>query len=295
MREIAEWVLATLGSAGVIAFGVYLFRETIAKVFSRIIEDRFEKRMEVFKAELRDKENELDRIMTYLTSARRERDSALQAKRREAAEVLLRCRQQLSQFSVLVEYMKTLNTEEMLKSDDSGKVAEFAEALLKPFKVDEKMQEFSKIDQTLPKLYLSEATMKRYEVYSDIIAGAIMMMKIFTLPIKNRAKILKEGNVGKKICELYPSVKDGFEKFGEQYSYYWAQFFHDDILRSLRHEISGIDDNYRDARSIEELALDSRGAQVKIRNSLQEVGLTDILIDSESSTMAKAAAGTAVS
>ncbi|WP_156317415.1 hypothetical protein [Cypionkella psychrotolerans] len=80
-----------------------------------------------------------------------------------------------------------------------------------------------------------------------------------------------------------PSSKEAFDKWGEGYAYYWATYFHDEILRTLRHEVSGSDDMTRDAESVERLALDSRRAQLNIRSSLEQAGLPSSLIKTDES------------
>ncbi|MGF6862297.1 hypothetical protein ABIE69_002882, partial [Rhodobacteraceae bacterium MBR-64] len=55
--------------------------------------------------------------------------------------------------------------------------------------------------------------------------------------------------------------------------------FHDEILRALRHEVSGVDDMTRDTKSVERLSVDSRLAQINILSSLEQAGLPDNLIN----------------
>lgn len=258
-------------------------RDTIAKFFSKAVEHQFEKKIESFKADIRDNERELDQIRSFLVSARRERDSAIQAKRLEAAETLLRARDALSQFTMLVEYMKILNGEQILKYGDDPKVTGLIEALMQPFDVDEKAKLFGKIDRTAPRLYLSDRSLKLFDVYNSIIGQAITMMKLYSIPLRNKADLINPGILSEKVIELAPTSKDGFEKFGEGYAYHWLKYFHDEILRSLRHEVSGADDLTRDTASIERLALDSRQAQINILSSLEKAGLPDTLIKSEES------------
>lgn len=176
MPEFAEWLLGSLATSGVLAVAGFLFRDTLAKFFSKAIEHRFEKRLEAFKGELRDNEKELEQIRSFLVSARRDHDTALQAKRLEAAEILLQARHGLAQFSMLIEYMKILNTEEILKDADDPKVAEFIQVLVKPFDVEVKVKQLGTVDKTLPRLYLSEQSLKAYDAYESIILSAAMMM-----------------------------------------------------------------------------------------------------------------------
>lgn len=278
MPGFGEWLLGVVTATGAISVVGYLLRDTIAKFFSKAVEHRFEKRLEAFKGELRDNEKELEQIRSFLVSARRDHDTALQSKRFEAAETLLRARHGLAQFSMLIEYMKILNTEEILKDADDPKVAEFIEVLVKPFDLDEKVKQLGVVDKTLPRLYLSETSIKTFDAYESILLNAVMMMKIFTVPFRNKGNLVKAGTLSKTVIDLVPSSKEGFDKFGESYAYHWSTYFHDEILKSLRHEISGVDDLARATKSAESLAIDSRRAQVNVRSTLEAAGLPEKLI-----------------
>lgn len=268
-------------ASGVLGVIAYLLRDTVAKFLTKAVEQRFEKQMETFKAEIRDNEKELDHIRTFLTTARRERDSAIQAKRLEAAEILLRARHNLSQLSMLVEYMKILNGEQILKDADDPKITEFIETIVKPFDVDEKIKAMGTFDETGAKLYLSDKALKAFDAYESIILQATMMMKLYSIPLRDKGDLINAGSLSKTIIDLVPGSKEGFDKFGEGFVYYWAEYFHDEILRLLRHEVSGADDLSRDAKSAERLALESRQAQINVRLSLQQVGLPDSLIKAD--------------
>lgn len=290
MSEFWEWLLGVLTTTGAIGTVGYLFRDTLTQFFTKAIEHRFEKRLETFKGELRDNEKELEQIRSFLTSARRDRDSALQAKRLEAAETLLRARHSLSQMSMLVEYMKILNGEKILEDGDNPKITGFIETIMKPFNVDDKIKEINTFDETGARLYLSDKTLKAFEAYKSIIIQATMMMKIYSIPLRDRAGLMNVGELSKMIIEIVPTSKEGFEKFGEGYAYYWTKYFHDEILRLLRQEVSGAEDLTRDARSVEQLALETRQAQINVRSALAQKGLPDTLIKTDENAAASSTA-----
>lgn len=236
--------------------------------------NHFEKKIEKFRAEIRDNENELAHIRTFLVNAQRERDSLLQAKKLEAAESLLQLRQKVAQFSMAVEYLKILNAGEILKSNDD-KMNEFIQSLIEPLGIDDKMNEISKFDRTASVLYLSKETLQTFEAYEKIVMHAVTMLKIAAAPIKEKNAFINSGALAKEIIAYMPSSKAGFDKFGEQYAYHISRGIYDDILTSLRHEISGADDASRDTKSIERAAIESRQAQLNIRDSLQKAGLAE--------------------
>lgn len=283
LASVWGWLVTTFSAAGIIAGAGYVCRDPLARFFSKIIETRFEKQMETFKADLRDKENELGQIMSFLVSARRERDSAFQAKRLEAAEILLRLRQAITQLSTLVEYMKILNTDEMLKRGNDKAIADFVKTLIQPFDIDAKLKSLGEINRTLPLLYLSDDTLTKFNIYESIVMSAVMMMQIYTITLPDKKKLIKNDiGLSAKIAEILPATREEFEKRGEGYAYYWSQYFYDEILKSLRNEVSGgSDDISRDAKSIEQLAVDSRRAQLNARMSIQNAGLPETLIKAD--------------
>ncbi|WP_086639050.1 hypothetical protein [Acetobacter okinawensis] len=273
-----NWLLGVVSSAGIISGVAYLLRDTIGKFFAKAIEHQFEKKLETFKAGIRDNETELEHIRSFLVSARKDRDAVVQLKRLEAAEILLRARNTLSQLSMLVEYLKILNTDEIFASSENSRITDFIETLIKPFDIDEKMKKFGEIDKTLPRLYLSEKALKAFDIYENIIFLAAGVMKILSMPLDNKSSLLQAGSISKSIIEMVPQSKEGFDKFGESYVYYWSTYFHDEILRELRNEMSGVDDMDRAVESVEKLALNSRRAQVNVRFSLKNAGLSDSLL-----------------
>lgn len=282
-EDFWTWLLNLALTSGVLGVIAYLLRDTVAKFLSKSVEQRFETQMEKFKAEIRDNEKELNDIRSFLTSARRERDSAIQAKRLEAAETLLRARHSLSQLSMLVEYMKILNGEQILKDADDPKITEFVETIIKPFDVDEKIKAMGSFDKTGAKLYLSDKALKAFDAYESIIIQATMMMKLYSIPLRDKGNLINAGSLSKTIIELVPGSKEGFDKFGEGCAYYWAKYFHDEILRLLRHEVTGADDLSRDTKSAEQVALEARQAQINVRSTLQQKGLPDTLIKADES------------
>lgn len=284
--ELWHWLLGVVTSASLISAVAYFLRDTIVRFLTRKIEYRFEKRLETFKAEIRENERELEQIREFLVSSRKYRDSAIQSKRLEAAEALLRARHTVAQLSMLVEYMKILNTKEIAKDSDNPKVGEFIDTLAKPFDIKSRIKTFGEIDKTIPRLYLSDRSLKVFDVYEQIILQAAITMMLLSMPLRDKSSFFNLGALSNKIIELVPSSKEGFDQFGEGYAYYWATYFHDEILRTLCHEVSGVDDISKDTESVKQLALDSRRAQIDIRSTLEQIGLPDNLIKQSESTEA---------
>jgi len=277
--DLQAWILSVIASGGLIAGAGFLMRDTVAKFFAKSIEHRFEKRLESFKSGIRDNEAELAHIRSFLASSHRDRESMSHAKRVEAAETLMRARHRYSQLNMLVEYMKLLKIEQILKKQNDPKIAEFIGSLIAPFDTDEKMKALGEIDLTGPRLYLNERSLKSFEVYQQIVSSAVMTLKFLAIPIDGKEGILKAGALSKAVIDLAPNSKEGFEKFGEGYAYYWATYFHDEIVKSLRDEISGSSNDVKDTDSVQKVAMASRRAQLNVRSLLEQAGLPESLIE----------------
>lgn len=277
-NEILKWILSVATSTGVITLALYLMRGTLIRIFTKKIEHHFEKKLETFKADIRESEKELEQIRSFIVSSRRDRDVALQVKRFEAAESMMRARKSLSEFSILVEYMKGLNIDEILKKGDDPKIIEFINALLKPLNIDEKISSYSLFDKSHLNLYLSEKTIKVFDAYEMIILHSVTMMRLLSMPLKNKDHLINKGDISKFVIEAAPTSKEGFEKFGEDYALHWANYFYNEILKSLRKELHGAENMERDTESATRLALDSRKAQLTMRSTLDAVGLSDALL-----------------
>lgn len=122
INELFKWGAGVVASAGIMGLVGFFMRETLGRYLTKSVDHQFERKLEKFKADIRDGEKELEQIRSFLVSARRDRDLALQAKRFEAAETMMRARNMLAEFSLLVEYMKGLKVDELLKRGDDPKI-----------------------------------------------------------------------------------------------------------------------------------------------------------------------------
>lgn len=279
--EWFKWILGVVFSTGILGFIVFLVRASLSRFLTKSVEHQFEKKFEKFKADIRDNEKELEQIRAFLVSARRERDSALQLKRFEAAETMMRARQTLSELAPLVEYVKHLKTDEMMEKGDDPKITEFIDTLIKPFKIDEKLKVYGALDKTLPKLYLSDRSQKVFEAYESIVLHAVTIMRMLRIPLENKPELIKKGCVSKILIEIVPSLKEGIEKYGEGHVFFWLDYFYTEIIKELRNELLGASNMTKDTEAATRLALDSRSAHLDIRASLKDHGLSDRLFRSD--------------
>ncbi|EOY4339369.1 hypothetical protein ACP5YT_001000 [Cronobacter malonaticus] len=282
LDEFVKWILSVLTSAAVLTAIAYFLRSSLTKFIGKSIEHRFDKKLENFKAGIRENEKEFEQIRAFMSSARRERDSALQAKRFEAAESLMRMRQFLGQFNIFVEYLKVLNIDEIVKKRDDPQINQFINTLIGTINIEEKMSAYGQFDRTMTELYLGERVRKTFDTYQSIIFNAVIIMKVLSLPlVKMPPDFFKKDTIKNMVIELAPKAKSGFEKFGDTHAYYWATYFYNEISTELRNELLGISSMSKDTESAAQLATDSRQALIKVQESLKKSGLSEELINSD--------------
>jgi hypothetical protein len=273
------WILTAFTPTGLLLAVAYLMRDAISRYFTKGIENRFDKKIEAFKSDARDKEKELEQIRSFLVTAQKDHDSAFRAKKFEAAEIMMRSVQSVSKLSMAVEYMKILKVDEILKNGMSQNIVKFIETISNPIEIDKKMIEINAIDMTIPRLFLDEKTVKYFDAYHDIFTSAAMMLKILGIPFQDKNKFFKEDGLSTILIEILPESKAGFDKFGDSYAYHLAGKIKSELLSELRGEVSGAKRVSQDAEFAERSALFARQARTNIEAILQQQNLPKGLIN----------------
>ncbi|MDX8354157.1 hypothetical protein [Cognatiyoonia sp. IB215182] len=261
---IPEWLADPLITSAMLGVGGFLLRGPIATYFGKAVDLKFEKSLEEAKSSIRANEKELDQITTFLTTRQNERQSIIEAKRLEAAETLLEAATAISAFAMFVEVMKVLKVEEVASSSKREDVKDFFKVLADGLGLDAKMEEFNGYDRTRASLYLSDKTLSHFDNYTMIMSYAAMFVKAMSLGLDATA-VLREDALSKKVIEAVPTSKEGFEKYGEGYAYYWSQHFYDQLLTELRKEVSGSDNRQQDVETVAHLTASSIQAQSEAR------------------------------
>ena len=98
-----------------------------------------------------------------------------------------------------------------------------------------------KVDKTKPELFLGVKSLKAFEIYEQIILQAHITMNILSLDIERKDKLIKkDSKLSQLIIEYIPTSKEGFDRYGENYAYYWTKYFYDEIRNAVREEIMNI-------------------------------------------------------
>lgn len=214
-----------------------IFRESIINYIAEKISKENLKEIEKLKSSIRLQENARRDLSQQVSDIYSSQNALLFAKKLEAAEDLLKARQSLARYQILTQYMQVFDTSKILSTNDTKTVSLFKD-LMKPF--DGKLDGF-KVDKTKPELFLGVKSLKAFEIYEQIILQAHITMNILSLDIERKDKLIKkDSKLSQLIIEYIPTSKEGFDRYGENYAYYWTKYFYDEIRNAVREEIMNI-------------------------------------------------------
>ena len=289
MNFLKDLIFNSIGVAAVLGSIGYFLRETITKIFTRSVEHRFDEKLEQTKADFRANEREIEAqisaseqelkyVSEFLATKKRERDTLIQAKRIEAAEIALRTCNVYAKLAMAVETMKIMDIEALSRRTKEPEIQEFFKTLLVSMNVDELMEIALNTEQTLPSLYLDEYSASCLNTYKFIIIHAVSIMRSLSNGIEPR-DFFKVDALRKEVVALAPISEESFDKYGEHYAYYWLQYFYDQTLKSLRELANGQKQVHSDAETARNLLVTSRVTQAQARVQVENSGLpTDIFL-----------------
>lgn len=262
-------------TTAILAFIFGIFRKTVFDFVKRSIDYRFDVKIESLKSDIKNQQNTLEYVRSFISSGRRERDAALQAKRMEAAESLIRCRDQISKLKMAVEYARILDIDYILKNSDNTKTQNFIEELIDPLEIEHNIDNIKNIDFTYPRLYLSQNSIENFDAYLLIALRAVTLLRLMSTDAPEKYKLTKQGFISNKIMKLYPNSADQFKEHGENYSFFLFEHFYDEILNSLRKELSGGHDVTNLKESAYEIAMQSHNANLAIAKAIKQQNISE--------------------
>lgn len=262
---LLEALLNLLDWGALIVAIAIIFRKAISDYIATKISHESLIQLEKMKSEQRVSENAKRDMNLHVASLFDRVSGDLIAKKMQAAEDLLMARQSLARFHMLTHYMQVFDISKILVMTDKN-IAELFRDLMIPF--DGKLDEF-KVDKTRPELYLGERALKAFEIYEMIILSAYATLKLVAQNVKNKDKLLKKDlKLTQLIVEYVPASKEGFEKFGESYAYYWASYFYDEILKAARDEIQNLNRLEENVNAVSEMTYHTYKAAEKTMKEL---------------------------
>ncbi|MDI4459498.1 hypothetical protein [Escherichia coli] len=217
-NEILKWIGGVAASVSITGIIGYLWRDSIGRIMTKSVDFQYEKKVELFKAEiregekslehklergieafktdLREGEKEIEQVRAYLVSSRTGRDTILLEKKIQAAEDLLKIRKFLSGFNNAIDFLRVLDVDNLMKNGADEKIIGFTSAISKNLEIDSKLKEYSNFDSAITKLYLGEDVIKVFEIYERIVLQATALIKILEMPFGDKEDFIKHADLG---------------------------------------------------------------------------------------------------
>lgn len=280
-NDFTNWLVGVMASVSITGIIGYIWRDSFGRFMTKSVEHRFDKKLEKYKSEIKEGEKVIEQIRDYLSASRSGRDSLLLAKKIEAAESLIRVRKFLDEFNMAIFYMQMFKIDALFESVDDPKIQNLIDVIIKPLKIDEKAEEYRKLDQDTPRLYLSDKTMKIFDVYSDIIMVGASKLRMLETKIQNTSDIVTSDKVINRILELLPNAKEGFEKHGDSFMFQFHGHFRRELLMELKNELDEDNNMVKDTNSAVELAMGIRSVKVRVQETIEQYNIPDALINTE--------------
>ncbi|EPB5912690.1 hypothetical protein ACRQPR_000893 [Citrobacter amalonaticus] len=280
-NDFLNWLLGVAASIGITGIIGCVWRDSIGRFMTKSVEHRFDKKLESYKSEIRENEKELEHMREYLSSVRSGRDSYLQMRKFKSAENLIKARRFLNEFSMAVIFMKMFKIEALFENIDDPKIQGLIDSLVKPLNLDEKSSEYRKFDLDTPRLYLSDKTMRFFDIYSGIIMISVGMLKMLETKNKEASGIITCNNVVENIIDLLPSAKEDFEKYGDSFIFQLHDYFRRELLNEIKSDLTGASNLDRDTDLAAELALGVRNAEIKLKDAIAQHHIPDDLINTD--------------
>ncbi|EPX2739224.1 hypothetical protein ACWYD0_001896 [Klebsiella aerogenes] len=279
--DLLSWFGGVVASVSITGIIGYLWRDSLGRFMTKSVEHRFDKKLEKYKSDIKENERELEQMRGYLSSVRSGRDSLIQIKSFESAETLIKARSYLNEFHLAVTYMQMFKVNELFENIDNPNIQNAIDALIKPLKLDDKVAEYKKIDVDTPRLYLSDKTMKVFDIYSGIVMVSVATLRMLELKDKDASSIVSAKNTVNNILDLLPSSKKGFEEYGDSFIFQFHDHFRRELLAEIKNEITGESNMTRDTELAAELALGLRNAKDKVKEAIERYDIPNDLFNNE--------------
>lgn len=280
-NEIINWLVDVAASISITALIGYICRNPISRFMTKAVEHRFDKKLEEYKSEIRGNEKELAQMRDYLSSVRSGRDSFLQMRKFKSAESLIKARRFLNEFNMAVSFMQMFKIEALFENIDDHKIQSLIDSLVKPLNLDDKASEYRKFDLDTPRLYLSDKTMRVFDIYSGIIMISVGKLKMLETKNKEASGIITCNNLIENIIDLLPNTKASFDKHGDSFIFQMHDYFRRELLNEIKNELTGDSNMARDTALAAELALGVRNAQIKLKDAIAHHHIPDALINTD--------------
>ena len=228
------------------------------RLLTKHIETRFDTKLESAKSDFRKAEErlhtelnarntEIEVLRNNVLAISGERRALVAKKRIEAAETTWALAQKHAEFSMAVNFMKSINFEAAIEESKNQKTKEFFSVLSKTSNIERVLNELKDRKLKAEQLFLSPTVWAYFSVYKTVTFDAAFKLKFLESGVGNK-DLLRENVLSAMVIELMPMSKEGFEKFGDGYAYYLLDQISDGLLLHLRKMIDGDEDDAIDVK-----------------------------------------------
>lgn len=263
LSKLLVGLLSTLGSAGILAGVGYLFKDVIFKYYEKKITLNIEKELEDFKSEIRVKEKNLEDelkrkdselifIRDSLMNLKKEKLTALNSKKLLAYENMYDVLKFYHQTTALIGMLKVLDLSKALDEKYKQDFQKISETIFESFGIQKFFSEMNSNDEKYFQLYLDSNILENFKRFKEISVHAILLINLLKIGLL-RKDILDNDHLIKSIVEFIPSAEAGFNKYGNQYAFYWHDYFYNQVIDLLRLEILGGDREANELNIVEDI------------------------------------------
>tara|TARA_R110001592_G_scaffold92836_1_gene270135 strand:- start:904 stop:1695 length:792 start_codon:yes stop_codon:yes gene_type:complete len=233
--NIQDWIPAFTTTA-VFSGALWVFREWIAKRFQASTQHGFDKKLEEIKAAVREKESEIQALQSGAFGRRTARQSILEQKRIEAAEVVWADTIRLSQLKANAQWLSLLNLEEIQTStDEVDKIREFFSVIGNSVPSQEKLATQARNYRP----FIDDVVWSFYELFSSILLYYYTYTEFAKM---GELKLLKANPPIKDLLKkTMPHYSEYVEKYGATSYYHLLDDIQDHLLRAIQKMLDGIE------------------------------------------------------
>ena len=268
--EAFNYLLGSLSTVTLIYILAFIFRGSIFRFFSKHMDSVFDEKIEIIKSNLRIAEQkisdlsaarnkELDTIRESLLVLQNDKLNLTHKKRVEAAEKIFILSDKLSQLKLGIEMLKSINLDKLTKDNNKQDAKKFFEILSSTSNLDKALQDMKDYPIDAARLFLSNTAWAYFTVYRSILTYGAIKIKFYETGL-NDESLFKEGHLSSSIIELVPNSKEGFDKYGEEYAFYWLDYVHDNLILQLQKIVNGEEDEQLDAEKAAKIAKAAKAA-----------------------------------
>lgn len=249
-------ILNTLSSVGIIGLVGYLSKDIILKYSEKRIALKFEKELEKFRGEIREKETHIALINSYLTDLSKNRSKLKSDRQIAAAEDCFKLLKILNKTNFVIEMLVRINFKKVFSDKRELELQGFFEQLYLDFKVEDILTEIKEFKDNSIDLYLDGKSLNNFNIFKEITFSAIVLILAFK--DKTTGFVRKEHkDLVNLIIKFLPQAKASFEEYGDEYMFIWHSYFFEQTKASLRSFISD-DNNSEDIVNIQNITMSSR-------------------------------------